>query len=421
MRATCSLSRNAPLLAGLLMFIAAAAIRPAATADQPDDRTASAGTAATATPASPWARWKYGPPTDPGFFPLAVWLQTPSNAAKYQAAGINVFVGLWDGPTEEQLAALKKVGMKVICAQNAVGLKHRDDPTIIGWMHGDEPDNAQEKKGGGYGPPILPTTIQAEYDAIKKQDPDRPVMENLGQSVAWDRYIGRGVRSNHPEDYREYLKGADFASFDIYPVAGETKPEVKDKLWLVPYGVQRLIDWSDGKKPIWCCIECTTIGNVNRAPTPRETRAEIWMAIIQGARGIVYFCHQFKPTFVEAELLHEPEMLKQIAATNAEIQHLAPVINRPALPAEACKITLDDPTQVVAATARKMKGAIYIFAAIERPGKTKATYQIAGAPQHGQVEVIGENRTIKLTDGRFEDSFAGWDVHLYCIAPPKPD
>ncbi len=47
--------------------------------------------------------------------------------------------------------------MQVICDQNAVGLTHKDDPTIIGWMHGDEPDNAQELPGGkGYGPPIPP-------------------------------------------------------------------------------------------------------------------------------------------------------------------------------------------------------------------------------------------------------------------------
>ena len=40
---------------------------------------------------------------------------------------------------------------------------------------------------------------------------------NLGQGVAFDNYIGRGVRRNHPEDYPEYVKGCDIASFDIYP------------------------------------------------------------------------------------------------------------------------------------------------------------------------------------------------------------
>jgi hypothetical protein len=67
--------------------------------------------------------WPNGPPKDPGFFPIAVWLQNPRNAAAYEAAGINVFVGLWRGPTEEQLDQLKAAGMKVVCSQNQFAIQ----------------------------------------------------------------------------------------------------------------------------------------------------------------------------------------------------------------------------------------------------------------------------------------------------------
>ena len=40
-------------------------------------------------------------------------------AARYKEAGINLYVALWGGPTEAQLADLKKCGMQVICDQNA--------------------------------------------------------------------------------------------------------------------------------------------------------------------------------------------------------------------------------------------------------------------------------------------------------------
>src|SRR4051794_24778408 len=79
----------------------------------------------------------------PGTFPIAVWLQSPSQAERYKAAGFNLYVGLWQGPTEEQLAALTKAGMPVVCDQNEVGMRHKADPIIAAWMHGDEPDNAQ--------------------------------------------------------------------------------------------------------------------------------------------------------------------------------------------------------------------------------------------------------------------------------------
>src|SRR4051794_2879303 len=54
-------------------------------------------------------------PPDPNFFPIAVWLQSPSKAEQYRKAGINTYVGLWRGPTEDQLATLKKAGLKLIC------------------------------------------------------------------------------------------------------------------------------------------------------------------------------------------------------------------------------------------------------------------------------------------------------------------
>ncbi len=160
------------------------------------------------------SRWKNGLPDDLSFLPLAVWLQDPKNAPRYREAGINLYVGLWRGPTAEQLADLKAAGMKVICHQGQTGLSHPGRDVIVGWTHGDEPDNAQPKPGGGYGPPIPPEKIAADYARIRAADPTRPVPLNLGQGVAWDDWIGRGVRRNRPEDYPEYVKGCDIVSFD---------------------------------------------------------------------------------------------------------------------------------------------------------------------------------------------------------------
>ena len=96
-----------------------------------------------------------------------------------------------------------------------------------------EPDNAQALPGGkGYGPPILPEAIVQDYTRLREADPSRPVLLNLGQGVAFDNYIGRGVRRNHPEDYASYLQGCDIASFDIYPVVHQS-PEVSGKLEFV--------------------------------------------------------------------------------------------------------------------------------------------------------------------------------------------
>jgi hypothetical protein len=367
-----------------------------------------------AEPSSPYAAWKLGPPDDAGFFPIAVWLQNPAKARQYRAAGFNTYVGLWRGPTEEQLAALKAAGMKVICHQNAVGLRHRDDPTIVGWMHGDEPDNAQSLGSGrGYGPPIPPEQIVRAYQKIRATDPSRPVLLNLGQGVAWDRWHGRGVRTNHPEDYPEYIQGCDIVSFDIYPVVHD-KPEVAGNLWYVARGVERLVQWGEGKRIVWNCIECTRISHPSAKATPHQVRAEVWMSLIHGSMGIIYFVHEWKPRFNEAALLSDREMLAAVTAVNQQITRLAPVLNQPtrAKAVNAVSAKQDVP---VAAIVKEHEGTTYVFAVGMRDGETVVTFTLSGRTGQHRVEVLEEGRTLLAENGVFKDRFQPWDVHLYRV------
>ncbi len=351
---------------------------------------------------------------DPGVFPIAVWLQNPTNAPRYKAAGINLYVGLWKGPTDEQLGDLQRHGLRVICAQNAVGLAHRDDPTIVGWMHGDEPDNAQSRRDGrGYDPPIPPARIVEDYERLKQADPSRPVLLNLGQGFGWDGWHGRGVRTNHPEDYPEYVKGCDIASFDIYPACHD-HPDVAGKLWFVADGVRRLSGWAGDERRVWNCIECTRISNLDAKATPRQVKAEVWMSIIRGSRGIIYFVHQFKPQFIEAGLLADAEMLAAVTAVNRQIQELAPVLNS-ATKTDGAVVTPSEADVPVEAIVKRHDGAVYVFAVGMRDGTTTAQFEIAGAPGESRVEVLGENRALGAKGGAFEDRFGPWDVHLYRI------
>jgi hypothetical protein len=363
-----------------------------------------------------YAAWKNGPPKDPNWFALGVWLQDPDRAAEYKAIGINFYIGLWQGPTEEQLAALKKAGMPIVCEQNDVALKHLDDPGIIAWMHMDEPDNAQSDGKGGYGPPLTPEKIVEIYKKIKAADPTRPVYLGLGQGVAWDNWVGRGVRTNKPEDYPEYVKGCDIASFDIYPVV-HGNGEIKGKLWKVPYGVERLVQWTGGQKPVWTAMECTRISNPNAKPTPAQVRTEVWMALIHGSRGIVYFVHQFKEAgqFIEAGVLADKEMSEAIAKLNKQILELAPALNSPNV-GDGATIASSDKAVPVDAMVKQQGGATYVFAVAMRDGATRADFTVKGLQGTASAEVLGENRKIGVTDGKFSDDFKGYEVHLYKIA-----
>jgi hypothetical protein len=362
----------------------------------------------------PYGKWQQGPPSNTAYFPIAVWLQDPRNASKYKQAGINLYVGLWKGPSEGQLDALHAAGMSVICEQNRVGLAHRSDPIIVGWMHGDEPDNAQSLgPGKGYGPPVPPEEIIADYRRLRAADPTRPVLLNLGQGVAWDGWYGRGVRTNHPEDYAEYAKGGDIVSFDIYPAVHD-RAEIHGNLWYVAKGVDRLLQWSRGEKVTWNCIECTRISNEEVKPTPRQVRAEAWMAIIHGSCGLIYFVHEFKPKFVEAGLLADPEMLAAVTKINEQIHHLAPVLNSTTVKDGASSRSSDEKVPIDILV-KRLEGATYLFAVCMRDAPARASFEVSALSAKAEAEVLGEGRTIPVMEGKFGDDFGPYAVHLYRI------
>jgi len=368
-----------------------------------------------APPRTAYERWEKGVSSDRTFFPIAVWLQAPRNAERFQAAGVNLYVGLWQGPTEEQLAELKRVGMPVICDQNNVGLTSSNAEIIVGWMHGDEPDNAQPRRGrDGYDPPIAPHKIVADYERIQQRDPTRPVLLNLGQGVAFDHWIGRGVRTNHPEDYIEYATGCDIVSFDIYPAVHDHEA-VAGKLEYVAQGVERLRRWTRDEKTVWNCIECSRIGNLKVKPTVEQIRAEVWMSLVHGSRGLIYFVHQFEPKFIEASLLEDPELLAGVTAINRQIRELAPVLNSPTLEG-AVRVTSSVP---VATMCKKLGTTTYVFAVCMRNEPTEATLDFTARPEGTQVEVLGENRSIPLQGQRFQDHFAPYGVRIFVLESRK--
>src|SRR5947208_1355341 len=45
---------------------------------------------------------------------------------------------------------------------------------------------------------------------------------------------------------------------------------------------------SDDRKVVWNCIECTHISNPEAKATPQQVRAEVWMSLVRGSRGLIY-------------------------------------------------------------------------------------------------------------------------------------
>ena len=354
-----------------------------------------------------YAKWPQGPSSEADFFPISVWLQSPENAARYRAIGINQFIGLWKGPTAEQLAGLASAGMPVLATYSGRSAQIADTHMIRGWILMDEPDNGQDKPGGGWGPCILPPVIVEQYRMIRAAAGTRPVLLNLGQAVINEEWPGRGEAcGGHYEHYPEYIRGGDIVSYDVYPV-NENLP-----LWYVGAGVDRLREWADYKKPVWNWIETTAIQGV-RGPTPAQVKSEVWMSLIHGSMGIGYFCHRFKPKEAEAGLLEDSGMRQAVGEVNAQIRSLARVLNTPSV-GNGVTVSSSHADVPVETMLKRYERSSYLFAIGGRPGETTATFRLRGCGS-SKVRVLGESRSLTMSGGGFQDRFRDYEVHLYEI------
>lgn len=365
-----------------------------------------------------YSRWSFGPPSNPNFFPIAVWLQSASNARAYRAIGINTYVGLSQDTTNVELARLMDAGVQTICDPDQDWESHLSDSTIDGWrIPQDEPDNAQPVTDGGtgYGPCIDPSVIVDEYATQVAADPNRPLFLNLGQGVAFIDYPGRGSAcAGQTSMYPMYSEGADLLSFDIYPV-NNADATTAGNLWYVATGVDNLRGWAAYQKPVWNWIETTGIEDPARTPSPAQIKTEVWMSLVHGSMGIGYFCHIFSPSFIEAGLLSVTANAEAVGAINAQIEALAPVLNTPSL-ANGATVSSSNSAVPVDIMVKRYAGRLYVFAVAMRSGATTATFQLRGVST-ATAAVLGESRTLQVTGGALGDSFEPYAVHLYEISP----
>jgi len=379
---------------------------------------------------SPYAAWSRGIPTDPTFFPVAVWLQGSWHATELAGLGINIYVGNnagTDSLAASDLATLKAQGIYAILGQDSVGLASIDDTTIVGWwMDPDEPDNAQSDGMGGYGPPVSPSTLVTKYNAYKKADPTRPVYLGLGQGVAYANYEGRG--SNPPAE-SGYVPASDIISFDIYPYnncSGDANDKVTcGQFWLNASGVDNLHTWANRSQVAWSDFETTVIGaGTSDGPTPLETKSEVWLALIHGAGGIEYFLDTWQPKFREDGIFADTAMVTAVTALNQEIKSLAPELNSATLP-NLVTVTSSNAKAPIDMMVKANGTSLYVFSALSRGGTAMGSFTVDGMTGNGVASVVGESRTIDVTSGKFSDMFAasslpdaGGDlvgVHIYKI------
>jgi hypothetical protein len=131
--------------------------------------------------------------------------------------------------------------------------------------------------------------------------------------------------------------------------------------------------------------------------TATTVRAESWLAIAGGARGLGFFPADWPS-----------EMAPGVTAVTREVTALAAALLAPDTPASS--------TAPVIAAARALNGALYVIAVNPTRQKTRATITAPGSAGR-QADVLSESRTIIASGDTITDSFGPRAVHVYVFSP----
>jgi hypothetical protein len=200
--------------------------------------------------------------------------------------------------------------------------------------------------------------------------------------------------------------------------------------------LERLQALNGPSKPVVVDIETGCPGNSGACTTPAEMTASAWHALIAGARGIIWFQHNFSGPCVDDRTLIDGSnpnsgmyncqqtpgvtlhsLVEDLTSFNSTVNRLNSVLLSPF--ADGYVHTGAD-----VSTMAKWDGSnFYIFAGSGTPANPPAGNQAVtftvNDPSATSVTVVGENRSIPITGGSFTDSFADANsIHVYQVDSP---
>ena len=322
------------------------------------------------------------------FFPVMLIDQcTASGVKNGKALGINVVVNEnCPGVTpHDQLGLLHGRALAVL----PIGARGTRGVGLAGWTYPDEPDNNgwtpaslakahPYERGNADGLVTLLTTTGRFYERAPYHSAQVPL----------SRYVG-------------FARLADMAGFDLYPLNA-----CQSDLTAVYDAQKQFVRLAGSTTPTFQWIETGPIrpgycGGFTM--TPEQLSAEVWLAVIGGARGIGYFTHTWSPVHHSFDVT--PALKSAMKQTDALLSAVRPGLLGSTIPSAA-----DSP--VLKVLARSGGGSTYVFTvnAMDSPNQVRIH-----VPQlhDGPVTVLGEGRTVTAQGHDFSDHFGALQVNVY--------
>ncbi|AIY03619.1 hypothetical protein ART_4020 [Arthrobacter sp. PAMC 25486] len=365
-------------------------------------------------------------PSSADNFPVGVWYESLLSAKDTEldkAAGLNTYVEL----TSNSNATLAtQAGMNTITSWNAPGQSGTLLPDEVDMWAGPG-SGAWTGNWPGQGDICMPANAQCGYTIQTAQKAaavtGSMLYANYGKGVTF--WESDAQAAKFVNDYPDLVSADNYWFTDpnicgvseggtlVSPQRELTQDECRKASnygWTIDR-VRSLVS-PKASKPVWAFVEVGHPFSEDFAPTITgpQIKAAVWSSLIHGARGVVYFNHNFGGTCQSQHVLRDncgAQVRPDVVALNAQIKSLAPVLNSPFLDGAAASTgSLDVSVKIYG-------GSLYAFAGSTRNGSQQVdiTLQCSNATS---ATVLGENRTVPVKNGVINDTFAdGNAVHLY--------
>ncbi len=342
------------------------------------------------------------------FFPIGFYDIPTEDFELASRAGVNTvsFSGGGQGILP-RLDAAAKCGMKVVIhstwrwfspdrekmVQEVDPIKAH--PAILAWYLRDEPSTASRDCG--------PDVMRALYHEMHRLDPYHPSFTTFCV----------------PPEYGLYADTMDLFAIDPYPVDCAPLTQVSDlcdraqaaiagsarALWIIP----QAFGSEQGPQTWW------------RIPTIEEERAMTYLALIHGAKGIIFYRYDVQEYVPQTKGWKSistipqtyPKLWEGFVGLIGELKELAPVLLAPE-PVGKRELLADPP---VHAAERHCEGERVVLAVNPTYQEARVRLRVPGIPAATTVTTWPDGQPVKMNRGVIEATFAPLQVRIYRMRP----
>lgn len=288
--------------------------------------------------------------------------------------------------------------------------RSKSHPALMAWESVDEPAWTWKEPAKAR---VSAESLVAGHAYLKEID---------SEHILWINHAPR----NTYKTLQKFSVHADVVACDIYPVIpedinadktyaimpnGKQGDLANQSLSCVGEYVRKMKKVANGKKSTWIVLQGFAWNHETDnplLPTPEETRFMAYDAVINGVDGILYWGTHLMP-----QPSQQWDGIKRVAK---ELSTLTPVLLAPtiqhniSIEYEEKGFSIDRGVEILV---KYHDNKVYLIMANTTIGPVKATFSQLPNIYADSLNVLFENRTVKISSGKFVDEFNPYEVHVY--------